>query len=79
MRILKLKFNRNATNYHGPEYCGWPWHPDTIHGWKLRLARLSVYSIRLEGLRLILYFPSGAWWNFDVYLMERKTRDNSWV
>jgi len=68
MRILKFRLNRNATNYHGPEHCGWSWRPDTIHGWKVRLG---VYSIKLSGWRLILYFPSGAWWNFDAYFMER--------
>ena len=60
------------TNHHGTEKPGEKWNQQTVKGWKLVVLDLnSDLSKRRKqtrfAKRIILYFPSGAWWHFDIY------------
>jgi hypothetical protein len=54
----------SKTNHH--IYPGF----ETVHGPKISLVKLTCHTPS-TGHRLIFYFPSGAWWWFDVYFDRR--------
>lgn len=69
MKRIKFYFYRLDTNHHD-------WsngkHGETIHGPKFTIVKLETLTTKgvkaLQGRRLWFYFPSGACWNFDIYL-----------
>jgi hypothetical protein len=68
---LKFDFGKLNSNHHD-------WSDGkkgvTIYGPKLKIVILETLTAkgirRLIGRRLWFYFPSGACWNFDVYLIR---------
>lgn len=64
-------------NHHGTQRKGEAWNHEPILGWKCRIVKLETF-LRLStdteavqtliGRRLWIYAPSGACWNFDLYL-----------
>lgn len=84
----KFYFGKSKTNHHGTQPKGEPWNQQTVYGWKLILVDiLSSIKKRTESnpegghtrarwyKRIILYFPSGAWWHLDVVLIPWRTKD----
>ena len=78
---LRTYFGKSKMNSHGTQGKGEPWNQETVRGWKLCCVDLlgpikARETANPEGgktrakwyKRFILYFPSGAWWNFDVVL-----------
>ena len=68
---MEFYFGKSATNRHGTEKRGERWNKQTVHGPRLRVVELEGFDrnsrIRTRlGWRLIVYFPSGAWWHFDL-------------
>lgn len=65
-----FKFYRNERNRHGTQSAGEPWNEMTVTGPKFKLLKLRRDSPGISR-RLIFYFPSGAWWNLDVFSKRR--------
>lgn len=72
-----------STNSHGTQVGDGSCNFQMVTGWKLRCVDLLIPLRSIikpkPGLtravwykRLILYFPSGAWWHIDVALLSRK-------
>lgn len=77
---MKICFDKGhlTNNHHGTQRKGEPWNNERICGWTFRIANLETFrrlstgteAIQsLTGRRLWIYAPSGACWNFDVYLL----------
>ena len=77
---MKLCFSKGylPSNHHGTERKGEPWNKETVRGWKCCIVKLESFRIlangtesiqSIAGRRLWIYAPSGACWNFDVYLL----------
>lgn len=73
-----IRFERNERNIHGTQKKGEPWNRETVRG-----PRFSVVDIRKGNphtkenandfyKRIIFYFPSGAWWNLDIFFPRRE-------
>lgn len=66
----RFYFGKLDTNHHGTEKKGEPWNKETVRGPKFVFLRLEShekdFKLRHLGWRVILYFPSGAWWHFDI-------------
>lgn len=69
---VKFCFGRSKPNYHKyfVDALGTS-HSHTICGPKFRHVNLNVH-LPSTGHRFIFYFPSGAWWMFDVYIDRRQ-------
>ena len=63
---MKLVFEKNKRNSHGTQKSGEPHNRETVRGPKFAAVRLERKSPGFSW-RLIFYFPSGAWWNLDIY------------
>jgi len=87
---MKLIFDRGylSMNHHGTEKKGEPWNRATIRGWTVRVVKLETFrrlatgteAIQsLVGRRLWIYAPSGACWNFDVYIAPKIEPCEEWT
>lgn len=76
---MKIVFDRGylTSNHHGTQRKGETWDREPIRGWTFRIVHLETFrrlssgteAIQsLTGRRLWVYSPSGACWNFDVYI-----------
>lgn len=83
MMQLKLNFGKHVANYHGTQPKGEQWNKQTVRGYKLCCVDLlgpikAREKSNPEGgktsakyyKRLILYFPSSAWWYLDIALVS---------
>lgn len=79
---MKLCFakGRLSNNQHGP-------NSEVIRGWTVHVCKLETFrrlstgaeAIQsLVGRRLWIYAPSGACWNFDVYLLPMIKECEPW-
>jgi hypothetical protein len=81
-----MKLEKNDMNHHGTQLTGEPWNRQTVHGWRLSCVDLLQPIKKREKAnpgggktcakwykRLILYLPSGAWYNLDVALISRRS------
>lgn len=68
---LKYYFGKSSTNYHGTQAKGESWNNETVYGWKIiSLDIKPLGETRAKWYkRFILYFPSGAWWYFDMVIV----------
>jgi hypothetical protein len=68
---MKFFVGKLDKNMHGTEGPGEPWNKEPVLGPKFVIVRLG-YAPVFTGWRLIYYFPSGAWWHFDVSTYREK-------
>ncbi len=73
---MKFYFGKSSTNKHGTERPGEEWNEQTVRGPRLKLVRLG-YKPNFTGYRLLYYFPSGAWWHFDISTFKERSREES--
>ena len=75
---MRLCFSKGhlTRNCHGTQRKGEPWNEKPVR-WAIRIVKLETFRRlstgteavqSLVGWRLWIYAPSGACWNFDVYL-----------
>lgn len=69
---MGIYFGKMKTNHHGTNAPGTPWNQETVHGFTLAWVNLEGNNI--VGKRLIIYFPSGAWWHLDFQCKTRKRK-----
>lgn len=73
---LRINFGKSDRNFHGKRlgYCTF----ETIKGWKVVVLDLLKEINKLGGnksravwyKRVILYFPDGSWWHWDIALVK---------
>lgn len=66
--LLKFNFEfwTSATNQHGTEKPGKPWNKKTCKGPRFKFLKLARATPGISW-RIIFYWPSGAWWSFDIF------------
>ena len=73
-----MLFQKNLSNHHGTQKLGEPRNRETVRGWKMKFIDLRKANPHTAENandfygRIILYFPSGDWWNLDVFVPRRK-------
>lgn len=67
---MKFYFMKDKTNQHGTQKKGEMWNGEMRRGWKVVFINLRRGSPGYSK-RMILYFPDGSWWYFDVFSKGR--------
>lgn len=72
--MIYFRFEKNHSNMHGTQKPGEAWNRETVKGPKFKKRTLERKSPGFSW-RFIFYFPSGKWWNLDVF-SKRSARAN---